>query len=562
MKSEKLMDAITNIDEDLLEEARKEPTAEEKKAAQRRGQILSPSFLRAVCAVLVLGILTGSVLLFTRPGRQNQETEPYAADRTESVQTGTEESQPSVITGGVTPLPSESDTQPSETPAATAPDVPETTAYVPSDEWRDAALAAPEYPEEWTRQEREEHYRNAGWGEDPQKDDPTRIRRAAAGNTAQTWRSFFADMMLLLLSDETEDNAVMSPVNLFMVTAMLAEVTAGETRQEILDALSVDSLETLREQARKIWELCYYDDGAEKTVLGNSLWLSDQWSYQEETVQTLAKKYYASVFSGDMASPQYEQLLRDWTDFMTGGVLKDQTDQMQFEPGTVFELVSTVYCQSDWAVKFKKEDTAPGVFHGSRGDVTADFMHSHEKMQYLKGTCFTAVCKTTFQGRVWFVLPNEGCFLQDIMREETFQSLLAYSYLMNEETWDRQDIGLSDISHGTAMVDFSLPKVDIRTDGQDLKESLRKLNIRRCFDPEQADFSAIAEGKGLYLGKAEQSSRLKMDEKGITAASFATMITALSAPWEKISFVLDRPFFVLVTDNNAIPLFAAVVNEP
>ena len=43
MKSEKLMDAITNIDEDLLEEARKEPSEGEKKAAQRSGQILSPS---------------------------------------------------------------------------------------------------------------------------------------------------------------------------------------------------------------------------------------------------------------------------------------------------------------------------------------------------------------------------------------------------------------------------------------------------------------------------------------------------------------------------------------
>ena len=545
MKSEKLMDAITNIDEDLLDEARQEPTAGEKKAVQRDGKILSPSFLRAACAVLMVGILTGSVLLLTRAGRQEPGTEPYAAGQTESVYTGTEESRPSVITGGITPLPSE------------------TTAYVPRDEWRDAALAAPEYPEEWTRQEREAYLENIQEGEDPLKDDPTRIRRAAAIDTVQTWRSFFADVMLLLLSDETEDNAVMSPVNLFMATAMLAEVTAGETRQEILDALSVDSLEILREQARKIWELCYYDDGIEKTVLGNSLWLSDQWSYKEETVQTLAKKYYASVFSGDMTSPQYEQLLRDWTDFMTVGLLKDQTDQMRFEPGTVFKLVSTVLCQSGWGEAFDEKNTAPGIFRGSRGDKQIDFMRGTANENYLLGESFTAVCKSTLQGQVWFVLPNEGYTLQEMMQEETFRSFLAYSNLFREATEDPQDFGPSGITQQRAMVILTVPKLDIGAESQDLKESLQKLNIRRCFELGQADFSAIAEGEDLYLGQAEQSSRLKMDENGITAASYALLGGYAGGVSSKIlEFVLDRPFFILVTDNSSVPLFAAVVNEP
>ena len=65
------------------------------------------------------------------------------------------------------------------------------------------------------------------------------------------------------------------------------------------------------------------------------------------------------------------------------------------------------------------------------------------------------------------------------------------------------------------------------------------------------------------MGKAEQSSRLKIDENGMTAASFAEVSVVYGGlPPVTLNIVLNRPFFVLVTDYGSIPLFAAVVNEP
>ncbi|MGN1109259.1 MAG: serpin family protein, partial [Oscillospiraceae bacterium] len=71
----------------------------------------------------------------------------------------------------------------------------------------------------------------------------------------------------------TEENRVYSPVNLYMALSMLAEITDGESRQQILDLLSAGEIDELREQAGKLWNANYCDDGAITSILGNSVWL-------------------------------------------------------------------------------------------------------------------------------------------------------------------------------------------------------------------------------------------------------------------------------------------------
>ncbi len=533
MKSEKLMDAITNLDEDLLEEARKEPSEGEKKAIQRGGQILSPSFLRAACAVLVVGILAGAVLLFTRPGRQDPGPEPYAAGRTESVHTGTEESQPSVITGGVTPLPSETgketEIQPSETAEAGTAEVPETTADIPDDERRAAALALPEYPEK-----------------------AFSAAYTVGREIVDLYRSFFADMMLLLLSEEDRENAVMSPVNIFMTAAMLAEVTGGETRQEILNAMGVGSISELREQAAGLETVCYKNIEGGRLLLGNSIWLSDETDYQESTVRRLADKYYASSFRGEPGSEEYDTLFREWLNTMTGGILEEQVAGEALDPASLLTLASTVYLKTAWekGSQFDPALTEDAVFHGAKGDRTVPFMYREKAARtYYRGENYSLVPLVTGLGSVYFFLPDEGVSVGEMMTAQSFRNCLSYK--------DWENIG--GLTRVRASVNLTVPRLDLDA-VQDLGSSLQKLGIRRCFDPEKADFSPLLSAS-VSVSSVKQSSRLIMNEEGITAAAAVITVFAGSAP-EEIDIVIDRPFFLLVTGDHNVPLFAAVVNEP
>ena len=62
------------------------------------------------------------------------------------------------------------------------------------------------------------------------------------------------------LTGSSGENKVCSPINLYMALAMLAELTDGESRGQLLELIGVDSVEALREQASAIWRACSRDE--------------------------------------------------------------------------------------------------------------------------------------------------------------------------------------------------------------------------------------------------------------------------------------------------------------
>ena len=113
-------------------------------------------------------------------------------------------------------------------------------------------------------------------------------------------------------------------------------------------------------------------------------------------------------------------------------------------------------------------------------------------------------------------------------------------------------------------VNLSIPKFDIRAQN-DLKEDMQTLGVTDIFSPEKADFSTSVEGDyPVWLTAMNQATRVAIDEKGVTAASYIELPSAGAAapPEEIIDFILDRPFLFVITNRYSLPLFAGVVNQP
>ena len=490
MKSEEMMEAIGELEDDLLK------TSEPAQTYRKRKKW----YILAACALLAAALLWGGVQIFGR--------------------------------GEVI-----------QSPKAKA-----------------AALGEPEYPP----QKQWEDYYNIQTANLP---DPAFERVLKNRGAGEGLGGFFADTILHLLGEE-EENAVMSPLNIFMATAMLGEVAGGESRQEILKALGVESPEALRQKARGVWELCYYDNGKEKIIPANSLWLSNDWDYHPETVERLAREYYASVFQGKMGDPEYDKLLQDWLDKNTGGLLTERIRQLSFKPETALRLISTLYLQTKWAVPFDPAENRELPFHGSQGEQTATFMHRNDcTRRYLYGDKFIIIPLTTFEGTVWFFLPDEGISLEDMMREDAFKAFLeepgdANYYQYNEARDAFLPRTYRGVTAGDSIkINLSIPKLDISSQ-MDLKESLKALGIRRCLEAGKADYSPLLKGGTAFLQEASHTSRLIMDEEGVTAASYVDYLSgAALPPQEEIDIVLDRPYFFLITSRN-LPLYAGVVNQP
>lgn len=366
---------------------------------------------------------------------------------------------------------------------------------------------------------------------------------------ADSLQPFFAKSMSRFLVADDIENHLFSPVNVYMALAMLAEITDGDSRQQILDALGNKDIEEVRKQANAVWNAQYRDDGVTSCILGNSLWLRDDMDYNKETLERLATNYFASSYRGEMGSDKFNQALHDWMNKQTNSLLKDQIDQINMSPETLLALVSTIYFRAKWNDEFYKEATSPDVFHGANGDITCDFMHEQSSGAYYKGERFVAVNKSfsNTDGGMLFLLPNEGEKINDLLQDEK-----TLAFLVNGNDYER---------YTYPHIRMSIPKFDVNSQ-TDMKDGLQALGITDVFDSSKADFAPIFTNHAV-VSSIKHGVRVKIDEEGVEAAAYTVMMMDGTAmPEEIVDFTLDRPFIFVVYSGDGLPLFTGVVNQP
>ena len=495
MKHKKLNDALNEVSDKYLEEAAR---------GQKRK---TPYWLGTVAAVLAIALLWGFGV------------SPLMTNRTLA---------PSLSVPDTTPpttYPPFSEFQGEKIPVAIGPVA---SPYL---------LSAPVYPQ------------MAGFGTADHYSSRREIHATQPGY-ADSLTSFFDGIMRESLIS-TEDNAVLSPVNIYLALAMLAETAEGTSRQQILDLMKLDTIEALREQADQVWRANYWNDGLSTSVLASSLWLDESLSYNESVVNTLAQSYYASVFRGQMGSAELNNTLRDWLNKNTGDLLSDYVKDVKLTADAVMSLATTIYYQVEWDLGFgvPQEKT----FHTPNGDKTVTFMHNSRQGGYYWGDGYSATAETLKNGdTMWLILPDEGKTPADLLSEGK---------------------AIRELMDGTAqsqrmLVNLSLPKFDISAKSS-LRSSLQNLGVTEVFSPYLADFSGMIPNSNNvgnpYVDNIEHAARVQVDEDGVTAAAYTVVVVyGAAAPdpnQKEIDFTLDRPFlFVIESDN--MPLFAGIVNDP
>lgn len=363
--------------------------------------------------------------------------------------------------------------------------------------------------------------------------------------------SCFEALTAQFLSGADEENAVLSPVNIYMALAMLAELTDGESRAQLLDLIGSQDIEAVREQAQAIWRACSMDEEEIQSVLASSVWLRDDLGYVQETMDTLANTYYASSYRGEMGSGEINRAIQSWLNEQTRGLLKEQAATIETNPLTVLLLATTIYYSAQWTDEFNEEQNYTDVFHTPSGDVDAEYMYAGRFMDYYSGDGWGAVRLPLRGGNgMWFILPDEGVSVDALLEDGDVTRLMSAGEADGGEY---------------ARVYFSVPKFDIASQ-LDLTEGLMELGITDVFDPDVSDFTPMTTDTDvpIYVSEATHAARVKIDEEGVEAAAF-TVITgdgAAAEPEREIYFTLDRPFLFAISSQDGLPLFAGVVNRP
>lgn len=494
MNEKKLYDGITHIDDDLIEEAQSAPARRRKSPWAKWGAM-------AACLCLVAA---GALALLLHGGSHGG------------------------LPGG-----------PEDPITSTPPDA--SPAHF--------VAAQAEYPDRVAYPKDGEPYDN--WWDDAQ------TRRDLMDDYRGTLDDFLTGSIPAFLGGAAGENKVYSPLNVYLAFGMLAEITDGQSRQQILDAMGADSIDTLRARVGALWNANYQNDGITTCLLAGSLWLRDDMGYLQPALDSLAKNYYASSYRGAMGTPDYNAALQAWLNEQTGGLLKEQAAGVELDPSTVIALATAIYFKAGWADEFSKNATAPDTFHTAKGDVECDFMHSTDDGALYRGDGFTAASKLMRNGSaMWFVLPDEGTAPEALLDGRFTQFLLAEK---DDDTagnyWADQRDGL---------INLSLPKFDVVSD-TDLIPGMQALGIKDVFDWSISDFTPLTdEADDLYVSEARHAARVKVDEEGVEAAAYTVIDVKATGMLmgDEIDFTLDRPFLFAVTGEDGLPLFTGVVNRP
>ena len=362
--------------------------------------------------------------------------------------------------------------------------------------------------------------------------------------------AYFAKTIPAVLAGAPGENVLCSPVNLYMALAMLAECAGGESRAQVLELLGSADVETLRQQASDVWNVTYRADGAVQRTLGSALFLDDDLDFRQDTLDVLARDYYASSFRGQMGSEGMNEAFRSWLNENTGNLLTDQIDQLELTPEILLALATTVHFQAKWHHEFLPENTFDGTFHSPDGDLDARMMRSDGFDTYYWGDRFSAVAKGFEEGAMWFLLPDEG-----VSPEELLEDQQAMAFLLNREILSENSTYLR--------VHLTVPQFDVSCQ-LGLNDTLKGLGITRVFDPALADFTPVSQSQQLALSRVIHGARVKVDEQGCEGAAYTAMLYAGASrpPEEEVYFTLDRPFLFCVTGAQNLPLFVGIVNQP
>lgn len=367
------------------------------------------------------------------------------------------------------------------------------------------------------------------------------------------YSDFYSTSAREILSSADGKNIVYSPLAVYEALSMLAEITDGSTRDEVLEVLGSPDIETLRERAQALFVTNYSEDEKGSTFPAASLWINSDYPYNKGTVDNLAFNYFAESYLFDGDDSGSSARLQKWLNEKTRGLLQDAVEGVKLMPDTILNLYTTLYFNGRWSDGFYKKRTEEMTFHSPDGDILTDFMYKKQESGRLyAGSNFTAVINGfNDMGAMYFILPNEGETVDNVLASDEY-----LDFVFSRSPWDNFD-------YVDAIVHQRIPKFDISSDVS-LNEALENLGIKKVFS-NSGDFSnLISEDYHVFVSRVQHAARIKIDEDGCEAAAFVEVPAdeaAMPSPKE-VYFTADRPFIIVIKSNSNQPLFMGVVNNP
>ena len=335
-----------------------------------------------------------------------------------------------------------------------------------------------------------------------------------------------------------EENAVISPLSLYMVLSMVSNGASEETQAEFGKLLCGENYD---ENKLNLYNkaLMKNADKMNSYVIANSLWLKET-DTEKAFNDILKKEYKAHVDMLTTPAP-----INKWVKEKTKGKIPSIIDDVDQDDLAI--IINAIYFKGIWDYLFRETNTE--TFYKETGEkVHTDFMENKDKkgytvFEYKGGKVLKINCKD--KTCMYFFLPPNGTKLVDYAKEIDFNDLKKLRLAYGE--WR-----------------IFVPKFKVEST-YDLISPLKEMGLNRCFDPFTSNFKRLSKNKLVAISKVIQKATIEVQEKGVeaTAATAGVLKEHCIEEVKEHTLWLNRPFaFVIYNTSNDTVVFAGTVYDP
>ena len=349
---------------------------------------------------------------------------------------------------------------------------------------------------------------------------------------------------LLAQANRPGDNLFLSPLSASMALAMTMNGAAGETWNQMRDALEFGSLaeEEINASYQSLLELLVGLDPSVETAIGNSVWTRQGFPVHADFLDAVGEAFGAEVAELDFANPSASARINEWVEAATRGRIEDIVPEA-IPSAVVMYLINAIYFNGSWTLRFDPSETRAGPFRLDDGSTrTVPLMTLDTDFSYQENDRFQAV-DLPYGGRAFsmtVLLPQRGVSVDD----------LAAS--LDAAEWDDIAAGFRD-----TRVRVFLPRFRMAYE-RTLNDGLHALGMVDAFGP-GADFSRLSPA-GVWISEVKQKSWVDVNEEGTEAAA-ATVVTVVESAGLEVR--ADRPFLFFIRERlSGANLFAGKLASP
>lgn len=355
---------------------------------------------------------------------------------------------------------------------------------------------------------------------------------------ADIYSSFLRKVMKETMTGD--ENVVVSPYSILVLIAMAASATDGNTRLELLNAISDELTEAeFSELIGELQKMC-----CEKTGVSSANAIAVKENIKEsiscEFKEQFDREFDGEIFSSVDIIKDINSWVRKKTNGMIDNIVNDSMKHM------LLSIMNAVAFEAEWRTQYKEDDVVEDEeftnFDGSVSTVT--MLESCENI-YLEDSYFEGFAKLYKNGYTFVgLLPKEKksqSFLLKGFEQVDFVSLIKNS--VHTKVYAQIPEFKSEIS-------------------MNLNDIFKKWGISELFT-EAADFTPLS-SENLMVEGVLHKALIDVNRKGTKAAA-ASSICVVAGCGPKVDYKvihLDRPFVYAILDNALMqPIFTGAVNK-